>query len=97
VNQKKLVLEGIFCLDFVICGGKAPWLFQLQAMLAVLEKRDLVAKAGTGYRKTLCMVLPLLVRRDGIAIMVTPLKLLQKKHVRHPPMACILTDISKGC
>jgi ATP-dependent helicase YprA (DUF1998 family) len=54
VNQKKLVLEGIFCLDFVTGGGKVPQLFQLQAMLAVLEKRDLVVKAGTGYGKTLC-------------------------------------------
>ena len=82
VNQKKLILEGIFCLDFVTGGRKVPRLFQLQAMLAVLEKRDLVVKAGTGYGKTLCMVLPLLVKRDGVAITVTPLKLLQKKLVR---------------
>jgi ATP-dependent helicase YprA (DUF1998 family) len=91
VNQKKLVLEGIFCLDFITDGRKAPRLFQLQAMLAVLEKRDLVVKAGTGYGKTLCMVLPLLVRRDGVAIMVTPQKLLQKKHVRRqlvPSISC---------
>jgi superfamily II DNA helicase RecQ len=51
-------------------------------MLAVLEKKDLVVRAGTGYGKTLCMVLPLLVNREAIAITVTPLKLLQRKHVR---------------
>jgi ATP-dependent helicase YprA (DUF1998 family) len=66
-------------LDLVTNGEKAPRLFQLQSMLAVMEKRDFVVKAGTEYGKTLCMVLRLLLKRDGIAIStVTPLKLLQK-------------------
>jgi hypothetical protein len=54
-------------------------------------KRDLVVKAGMGYGKTLCVALLLLMKRDGVAITVTrtPLKLLQKKHVRRYPMVCI--------
>jgi ATP-dependent helicase YprA (DUF1998 family) len=82
IKQKRLVIEGFFHLDMVTKGAKTPRLFQIQAMLAVLEKKDLVVRAGTGYGKTLCMVLPLLVNREAIAITVTPLKLLQRKHVR---------------
>jgi hypothetical protein len=82
IKQKWLVIKGFFHLDMVTKGAKTPRLFQIQAMLTVLEKKDLVVRAGTGYGKTLCMVLLLLVNREAITITITPLKLLQRKHVR---------------
>ena len=82
-KEKRLVLEGFFHLDVVTKGTKAPCLFQLQSMLSILAKKDLVVRAGTGSGKTFCMLLPLLVNRTKIAITITPLKLLQRKHVCH--------------
>lgn len=80
-KQKKYVMEAFYRLDYLTLGQKAPRLFQIQAMLAVLGGRDLIVRAGTGYGKTLCMVLPLLVTDTKLAVTITPLKLLQKNHV----------------
>jgi ATP-dependent helicase YprA (DUF1998 family) len=80
-KQKKYVLLAFFRLDYLTDGKKSPRLFQIEAMLAVLGGRDLIVRAGTGYGKTLCMVLPLLVTETKLAVTITPLKLLQKNHV----------------
>ncbi|KAG1871760.1 hypothetical protein DFJ58DRAFT_722505 [Suillus subalutaceus] len=46
------------------------------------ESKHVILRAATGSGKTLCMILPLLLSSKMMAIMVTPLKSLQKDHVK---------------
>ncbi|KAI9573490.1 hypothetical protein HD554DRAFT_1980743, partial [Boletus coccyginus] len=58
-----------------------PHDFQLQASLAMLRGRDCVIIAGTGSGKTLCLLLPILLRPDLISVTISPLKRLQTTQV----------------
>ncbi|KIK79606.1 hypothetical protein PAXRUDRAFT_95859, partial [Paxillus rubicundulus Ve08.2h10] len=51
-----------------------PQEFQLQASLAILNGKDSIITAGTGSGKTLCIIIPLLLRPQSISITVSPLK-----------------------
>jgi Lhr-like helicase len=53
-----------------------PHIFQLQASLAILNRGDTIITAGTGSGKTLCLLIPMLLRPQSIMIMImiTPLK-----------------------
>ncbi|KAF9219321.1 hypothetical protein BS17DRAFT_789494 [Gyrodon lividus] len=57
--------------------------FQLQASLATLNGKDSIITAGTGSGKTLCIIIPLLLRPESISITVSPLKRLQATQVRY--------------
>jgi hypothetical protein len=59
-----------------------PRVFQLQASLAILNGRDNIITAGTGSGKTLCLLVPILLRPDSISITISPLKRLQVTQVR---------------
>jgi ATP-dependent helicase YprA (DUF1998 family) len=59
----------------------SPRDFQIQAAIAVLEKQDSIVHAGTGYGKTLTIILPHLLRPKLVSILVTPLKRLQALQV----------------
>lgn len=48
--------------------------FQLQASLAMLDQRDTIITAGTGSGKTLCQLIPMLLRPDTLSITISPLK-----------------------
>ncbi|KAH6904498.1 hypothetical protein BKA70DRAFT_1085122, partial [Coprinopsis sp. MPI-PUGE-AT-0042] len=50
--------------------------YQLEAALALISGQDSLVDVGTGYGKTLCMVLPALYS-GGVSVIVTPLKRLQ--------------------
>jgi hypothetical protein len=63
-------------------GAVVPRVFQLQAALASLAGQDSVIVAGTGSGKTLCIIIPLLLRPAVIGITVSPLKRLQITQVR---------------
>ncbi|KIM52659.1 hypothetical protein SCLCIDRAFT_47169, partial [Scleroderma citrinum Foug A] len=66
----------------ILSGGKiVPREFQLEATLSVLHGRDSVITAGTGSGKTLCIIIPILLRPDKITITVSPLKRLQALQV----------------
>ena len=56
-----------------------PRQFQLEAILATLNGRDSIITAGTGCGKTLCLIIPNLLRPDTI---ISPLKRLQITQVR---------------
>ncbi|KAG2353568.1 hypothetical protein BDR07DRAFT_1309106, partial [Suillus spraguei] len=54
-----------------------PRQFQLEAVLATLNGRDSVITAGTGSGKTLCIIIPILLRPGTVSITISPLKRLQ--------------------
>ncbi|KAG1891422.1 P-loop containing nucleoside triphosphate hydrolase protein [Suillus subluteus] len=59
-----------------------PREFQLEAVLATLNDRDSVITAGTGCGKTLCLILPIILRPDTISMTISPLKRLQITQVK---------------
>jgi ATP-dependent helicase YprA (DUF1998 family) len=59
-----------------------PCHFQLQASLAILNGHDSIITAGTGSGKTLCLLIPILLRPNSISITILPLKRLQVTQVR---------------
>ncbi|KAG1854526.1 hypothetical protein F4604DRAFT_1533388, partial [Suillus subluteus] len=72
--QFQQVLEAFAHLDFVSKGTKHPKLFQLKTLVSLLAGRNVILRAATGSGKTLCMILPLLLSSNKIAITATPLK-----------------------
>ncbi|KAG2737040.1 P-loop containing nucleoside triphosphate hydrolase protein, partial [Suillus brevipes Sb2] len=59
-----------------------PREFQLEAVLATLNGRDSIITAGTGCGKTLCLILPIILRPDTISMTISPLKRLQITQVK---------------
>ncbi|KAG1756204.1 uncharacterized protein EDB91DRAFT_1241303 [Suillus paluster] len=82
MTQHQQVLEAFSQLDFLSKDSQHPKLFQLRCLISLLSARHVVLRAATGSRKTLTMILPLLLSPDKTAITITPLKLLQHDHVQ---------------
>ncbi|KAG2054205.1 hypothetical protein BDR06DRAFT_1007878 [Suillus hirtellus] len=82
LSQRQNIVDSFARLDFLTEGTKQPKPFQLECLISLLASRHVVVRAATGAGKTLAMILPLLLSPDKIAITITPLKLLQKDHVR---------------
>ena len=59
-KQRDIVLEAFFQLDYLSRGLKTPHSFQLDFTLALREGWDVVFQAGTGYGKTIALVLPII-------------------------------------
>ena len=55
--------------------------FQLKATIATMSGQDSLIDVGTGYGKTLCMIIPCLLDPASTSIIVSPLKRLQAVHV----------------
>jgi len=63
-------------------GRVVPRVFQLEASLAMLNRRDCVTIAGTGSGKTLCILIPILLHPgNSVSVTVSPLKRLQTTQV----------------
>ena len=60
-----------------------PRKFQLQASLAILDGKDTIITAGTGSGKTLCQLIPMLLRPNSLSMTISPLKRLQVTQVRY--------------
>jgi len=61
-----------------------PCNFQLEFAQAILEgKKHVLLQAGCGMGKTLCFWIPLLARKSGSLIVVTPLTLLGDQRVNN--------------
>lgn len=58
-----------------------PREFQLQATIALISGQDCLVDVGTGYGKTLCMIIPCLLLPKSISMIVSPLKRLQAVQV----------------
>ena len=72
------------CLAIWAASGKKIVLkeFQLRATIALMSGQDSLVDVGTGYGKTLCMILPcLLDPPETISVVISPLKRLQAVQV----------------
>jgi len=79
-TDEKLAIGLRACLALWAASGKkmVPLEFQLTATIALMSGQDSLVDVGTGYGKTLCMILPCLLDSPGtISIVVSPLKRLQ--------------------
>ena len=63
-------------------GRLVPREFQLQATISLMFGTDCLVDVGTGYGKTICMILPCLLDPVSISMVVSPLKRLQILQVR---------------
>lgn len=80
-EQYNLVVQAFMKLDHLTQGAKTPREFQLRTLLALHSGKDVIVHAGTGYGKTLAMILPMLLDSSKLAVTVSPLKVLHKSHV----------------
>ncbi|KAF8175982.1 hypothetical protein K438DRAFT_1608039 [Mycena galopus ATCC 62051] len=63
---------------FTVTRGKmVPHDLQLEAGIAAANGKECFVIARTGWGKTLCIAIPLLLRPDRISITISPLKRLQ--------------------
>jgi ATP-dependent helicase YprA (DUF1998 family) len=81
-NAKVDALRACLIIWVLTRGAVVPRVFQLQASLAMLQQRDSIIMAGTGSGKTLCLLIPMLLRPGSISITISPLKRLQTSQVR---------------
>ncbi|EIW77908.1 P-loop containing nucleoside triphosphate hydrolase protein [Coniophora puteana RWD-64-598 SS2] len=82
LSEALLVHQAVAWFDFYTKGKGQLREFQLKSALKTLAGENVVVRAGTGYGKTMCMILPLILgNQSKIALTVSPLKLLQKNHV----------------
>src|SRR3984885_10148371 len=62
--------------------GYRPCLWQIRVVEAILRHdKDIIAIAATGSGKTLTFWMPLLFKKDGIQVVITPLNILGKQNV----------------
>ncbi|EIW74098.1 P-loop containing nucleoside triphosphate hydrolase protein [Coniophora puteana RWD-64-598 SS2] len=81
--QALTVYQAVSWFDFHTKGKGQLREFQLRSTLKTLAGENVVIRAGTGYGKTMTMILPLLLNTQPskIALTISPMKLLQKNHV----------------
>ena len=77
------VFRGCLLIHILSLGTKVPRKFQLEAVLGSLSGKDGVISSGTGSGKTMIMILLLLLRPKELAILIVPLKRLQKSQVMY--------------
>ena len=83
-SDEKLAIGLRACLAVWATSGKriVPNNFQLTAAISLISGQDTLVDAGTGYGKTLCMIIPCLLDSPGsISIIISPLKRLQAVQV----------------
>ena len=76
-GDEKLAIGLRACLAIWIASGKriVPNEFQLTATISLMSGQDTLVDVGTGYGKTLCMIIPCLLDSPGsISIIISPLK-----------------------
>jgi hypothetical protein len=82
--DEKLAIALCACLAMWAASKKniVPKEFQLKATVAIMSGKDALIDVGTGYGKTLCMIIPCLLDSPGsIYIIISPLKHLQAVQV----------------
>ena len=83
-DNEKLAIGLRACLAIWATSGKkiVPNEFQLTATISLMSGQDTLVDVGTGYGKTLCMIMPCLLDSPGsISVVISPLKRLQAVQV----------------
>ena len=81
-EDKTDALRACLIVHSITSGKIIPRPFQLQASLALLHGSDVLIAAGTGSGKTMCLLIPMLLRPGSMSITISPLKRLQATQVR---------------
>jgi ATP-dependent helicase YprA (DUF1998 family) len=89
ILQQTDVFRGCLLVHILSLGTKVPRKFQLEAVLGSLAGQDGIISSGTGSGKTMIMILLLLLRPKELAILIVPLKRLQKSQVKWLPFYTI--------
>ncbi|KAF8981598.1 hypothetical protein BDQ17DRAFT_1211975, partial [Cyathus striatus] len=71
--EVQLGLKACLCIYVVSAGSVVPSEFELKATLALLTGNGSLVDVGSGYGKTLCLILLYLLFPDGIALVISPL------------------------
>ena len=82
-NDKIDALRACLIIHRLTSGTILPRIFQLQASLAILNGTDTIVTTGTGSGKTLCQLIPMLLRPNTLSMTISPLKRLQVTQVRY--------------
>jgi ATP-dependent helicase YprA (DUF1998 family) len=93
-GDEKLAIGLRACLVMWATSGKkiVPNEFQLTATISLMSGQDTLVDVGTGYGKTLCMIIPCLLDSPGsISVVISPLKRLQAVQVLEFERYCINT------
>ncbi|KIJ04989.1 hypothetical protein PAXINDRAFT_103947 [Paxillus involutus ATCC 200175] len=81
-GQDKIdALRACLIICFLTSSTIVPRVFQLQASIATLNQHDTIITAGTGSGKTLCLLIPMLLRPRSMSVTILPLKRLQATQV----------------
>ena len=83
-GDEKLAIGLHACLAIWVTSGKkiVPNKFQLTATISLMSGQDTLVDVGTGYGKTLCIIIPCLLDSPGlISVVISPLKRLQAVQV----------------
>ncbi|KAI0315752.1 P-loop containing nucleoside triphosphate hydrolase protein [Amylostereum chailletii] len=75
-------LRACILLFIVTDGEMDPRQMQLEAVIPLAAGHNSLVDVGTGSRKTLCMVLAVLLDLGGVSLVISPLKWLQINQVR---------------
>lgn len=76
-----IALRACLLLFKVTKGSKVPRAMQLEAMLAVMGRKDSLVNAGTGSGKTVAMLLAVLLDPVSVSLVISPLIRLQINQV----------------
>ena len=76
-EEKSIRYRACLLLWIVTQYRYVPQPFQLQATIALMSGSDTLIDVGTGYGKTLCMILPSLLYPNELQVVFSPLKRLQ--------------------
>ena len=76
-DERNIGLRACLLLWTVTDTKLVPREFQLEATIAIMSGRDSLIDVGTGYGKTLCMIIPCLLDPESLAVIFSPLKRLQ--------------------
>ena len=80
-DERHIGLRACLLVWTVTCSKLVPREFQLEATIAIMTGRDSLIDVGTGYGKTLCMIIPCLLDPENLSVIFSPLKRLQAVQV----------------
>ncbi|KAF8982567.1 hypothetical protein BDQ17DRAFT_1227707, partial [Cyathus striatus] len=73
-KEQLIGLKATLATHIVTGFKKIPQRSQLEATIALCTNKDTIINVGTGYGKTFCMILPVLLSPNSVSFVVSPLK-----------------------
>ena len=80
-SERDIGLRACLLVWTVTYSKLVPREFQLEATIGIMSGRHSLIDVGTGYGKTLCMIIPCLPNPESLSVIFSPLKGLQAVQV----------------